>query len=86
MNFIKVTDNKNVFDGASGLYGKSRGYIIFRPMVYDVEIKNNTFVSPEETDSPNYGIILENPEKDKLLTEDNIFIGKTVSFQKPLWL
>ena len=71
-----IVIESNVFDGASGLYNKSRGYIIFRPEVYDVEIKNNFFVSPEETDSPNYGIIFENPNEDKLLTEGNIFIGK----------
>lgn len=66
----------NIFDGASGSYGKSRGYIIFRPEVYDVEIKNNFFVSPQETESPSYGIIFENPNEDKLLTEGNIFVGK----------
>lgn len=71
-----IVIENNIFDGASGLYSKSRGYIIFRPEVYDVEIKNNVFVSPEETDSPSYGIIFENPNEDKLLTEGNIFVGK----------
>ncbi len=71
-----IVIENNIFDGASGLYGKSRGYIIFRPEVYDVEIKNNFFVSPEETDSPNYGVVFENPNEDKLLTEGNIFNGK----------
>ena len=66
----------NIFDGISGLYGKSRGYIIFRPMVYDVRIKNNAFVSPEECDLPNYGIVFENSEKERLSTQENIFIGK----------
>ncbi len=66
----------NIFDGPSGLYGKSRGYIIFRPTVYGVEIKNNSFISPEETVTPNYGIIFENHEKEKLLSEGNTFIGK----------
>ena len=41
-----------------------------------MEIKNNFFVSPEETDSPNYGIIFENPKDGSLVAEDNIFIGK----------
>ncbi len=68
----------NIFDGKSGLYNRSRGYIIFRPSVYDVTIKNNIFSSPEEVDSPKYGIIFENPEKDRLITEDNIFIGDIV--------
>lgn len=66
----------NIFDGPSGLYGKSRGYIIFRPSVHSVEIKNNFFVAPDESDSPNYAILFENPGEDKLLTEGNLFIGK----------
>lgn len=70
-----VVEN-NIFDGASGLYGKSRGYIIFRPLVYNIEVKNNFFVFYEESDSPNYGIIFENPDESKLLTEGNIFAGR----------
>ena len=66
----------NIFDGKSGLYDKSRGYIIFRPLVYDVKIKNNVFVSPKNIDSPNYGIIFENPKSDELLTESNVFLGE----------
>lgn len=66
----------NIFDGTSGLYGNSRGYIIFRPSVYGVKIKNNFFVSQEEADSPNYGIVFENPDKAELLSEGNIFSGK----------
>lgn len=69
----------NIFDGKSGLYDKSRGYIIFRPMVYDVKIKNNFFIAPEKPDSPNYGIIFENQKSDELLTESNVFIGKITS-------
>lgn len=67
----------NIFDGKSGLYSKSRGYIIFRPEVYDVKIKSNRFIAPEESDSPNYGIVFENPHEDKLYTHGNIFTGKT---------
>ena len=66
----------NIFDGKSGLYDKSRGYIIFRPMVYDVKIKKNVFISPENTNSPNYGIVFENQKFDELLLESNVFIGK----------
>lgn len=71
-----IVIENNIFDGASGLYGKSRGYIIFRPMVYDVEIKNNVFISPEETESPDFGIVFENLEEYKLLLKDNTFFGK----------
>ncbi len=66
----------NIFDGPSGKGDKSRGYIIFRPMVYEVEIKDNAFVSLKENDSLNFGIIFENSDEKKLTAEDNIFIGK----------
>lgn len=65
----------NIFDGKSGLWGKSRGYIIFRPKVYEVKVKDNIFITPKETDSPNYGIVFENPDKKELLEENNTFIG-----------
>ena len=56
----------NIFDGKSGLYGASRGYIIFKPMVYAVEIKDNIFISSQDTDSPNYTIVFENSNRDEL--------------------
>ena len=56
--------------------GKSRGYIFFRPMVYDLKVKNNVFISPEDIDSPSYGIVLENPDANALVTENNVFLGK----------
>lgn len=65
----------NIFDGKSGLWSKSRGYIIFRPMVYGVKVKDNIFITPKETDSPNYGIVFENPDKNALVEENNTFIG-----------
>lgn len=66
----------NIFDGPSGREKKSRGYIIFRPMVYDLTVRNNAFLAPEEADSPSYGIILENPDESALTAENNVFIGK----------
>lgn len=66
----------NIFDGPSGRDGKSRGYIFFRPMVYDVKIKSNIFLAPEATDSPCYGIILENPDSNIFMIEDNSFTGE----------
>ncbi len=65
----------NIFDGPSGRIGKSRGYIFFRPMVYDIKVKGNAFIAPEESDSPNIGIITENPDEKVLTAEDNIFMG-----------
>lgn len=65
----------NIFDGPSGLNGKSRGYIIFRTQVHDIEIKNNIFISPEVSDSPNYGIIFENSNESRLITVANTFKG-----------
>lgn len=66
----------NIFDGPSGRIGKSRGYIFFRPMVYNLNVKENVFISPDETDSPSYGIIHENDAPNALITENNLFIGK----------
>lgn len=66
----------NIFDGPSGRIGKSRGYIFFRPMVYDITVRGNAFIAPEGTDSPSYGIISENPDSTALKTEDNLFFGK----------
>ncbi len=66
----------NIFDGPSGRIGKSRGYIFFRPMVYNLTVRNNAFLAPEETESPSYGIILENPNAAALTAQDNLFSGK----------
>ena len=66
----------NIFDGPSGRIGKSRGYIFFRPMVYNLTVRNNIFIAPEKTDSPAYGIIHENDDPSALKTENNLFIGK----------
>lgn len=75
-NHHNVLIENNIFDGPSGRDGKSRGYIIFRPLVCDVTVRNNVFISPEESDSPLYGIIHENPDASALKTENNLFIGK----------
>ena len=66
----------NIFEGPSGRTGKSRGYIFFRPMVYGLTVRNNAFLAPGETDSPSYGIILENSDESALTAQDNVFSGK----------
>lgn len=66
---------KNIFDGSSGNREKSRGHIIFRPSVFDVKIRDNMFILPEESDALSYGIVFENPNGEKLLTKNNIFKG-----------
>lgn len=71
-----IVIENNIFDGPSGRDGKSRGYIFFRPMVYNLTVKENAFISPDESDSPLYGIIHENNAPSALTTEDNLFIGK----------
>ena len=71
-----ISIENNIFDGPSGREGKCRGYIIFRPMVYDLRVRNNVFIAPDKTDSPSYGIIYENPDETGLTVENNIFIGK----------
>ena len=75
-NHHNVLIENNIFDGPSGRDGKSRGYIIFRPLVCDVTVRNNVFISPEECDSPLYGIIHENSDPSALKAENNLFIGK----------
>ncbi len=65
----------NVFDGASGRDGKSRGYIIFRPQVYGITVCDNFFVEPDNTDSPNLSIVAENPDKTTLTQKGNVFTG-----------
>lgn len=66
----------NIFDGPSGSKGSSRGYILFRPKVYDVTVENNIFIAPEkEYDSPNVGIIIENTDKYTFTEKDNIYMG-----------
>ncbi|MBQ5591761.1 MAG: hypothetical protein IIU80_02320 [Clostridia bacterium] len=66
----------NIFDGPSGREGKSRGYIIFRPMVYNITVKNNVFLAPEDTDSPCFGIISENTDPSVISSKNNVFVGK----------
>ena len=57
------------------MWGKSRGYIIFRPQVYDVRVISNNFIAPETVGSPNNGIVIENTDKTVLTQSDNSFIG-----------
>ncbi len=73
--------HNNIFDGPSCLNNNSRGYIIFRPGVHAVEIKNNLFISSEEKCSAGIGIIFENSDEEKLSASDNIFTG---SFTKEI--
>ncbi len=65
----------NIFDGPSGRIGKSRGYIIFRPEVYDIRITDNFFAAPDKSDSPNLGVIIENNNTETLIQSDNVFKG-----------
>lgn len=66
----------NIFDGTSGIGKFSRGYIIFRPQVYDVLVTNNSFIAPKSCESSNLGIIIENPDKTTLTQKDNLFTGE----------
>lgn len=67
--------SNNIFDGPAGLDGKSRGYIFFRPSVYDVRVINNVFIAPENITYPNIGVISENPDENALTLDNNSFIG-----------
>lgn len=67
--------SNNIFDGPSGMNSMSRGYIIFRPQVHGIKILDNAFFAPEESDSANIGVIIENPSKDALTADGNLFKG-----------
>lgn len=73
---IEIIDN--IFDGPSGRWPKSRGYIIFRPSVHNVKITGNTFLAPDEAYSQNIGIVFENPDKTALKAENNLFMGNII--------
>lgn len=71
-----IVIRNNIFEGTSGRDGISRGYIMFRPAVYDVTVKNNVFIAPEnDYGSPNLGIIIENTDMNTLKEIDNVYIG-----------
>ena len=63
----------NIFDGPSGRDGKSRGYIFFLPAVYNIRVIGNAFLAPDTSDSPNAGIITQNPDPSALTEKDNYF-------------
>ena len=71
----RIEISSNIFDGSSGLWGKSRGYIIFRSRAFDITVTNNAFFSPETNTSPNIGIIIENPDKNVFSVSNNTFSG-----------
>ncbi|MDY6017997.1 MAG: glycosyl hydrolase family 28-related protein [Oscillospiraceae bacterium] len=72
----------NVFTGASGKFGKSRGYITFTPKVSGVNVVNNAFISPAEKGINNIGIIANNPDKKSMIAENNTFIGNFSEYFK----
>lgn len=75
-NHHNIIIRNNIFDGPSGNYGKSRGYIIFRPQVTEISVENNVFIAPEsDYGSPNVGIIIENTDIDTFTEKDNVYIG-----------
>ncbi|MBR6568452.1 MAG: hypothetical protein IKK60_07345 [Clostridia bacterium] len=75
-NHSGIFIESNIFDGPSGLFGKSRGYISFRSQVRNLEVRNNFFISSEESDSPTYGIVFDTDNEKELITESNSFTGK----------
>ncbi len=75
-NHNGIVIRNNIFDGYSGSFKKSRGYIIFRPQVTDISVENNVFLAPEsEYESPNVGMVIENTNEDTFRAADNNYIG-----------
>lgn len=70
-----IVIENNIFDGPSGLNGKCRGYISFRSQVYALKVKNNYFISAENTEASNYGIVFDNSDEKELIDENNTFSG-----------
>lgn len=70
-----ITVSNNIFDGTSGRFGVSRGYIFFRPSVTCVKVVNNAFFNVTDTNSPNVGMIFENPDEAAVVIENNCFTG-----------
>ena len=66
----------NIFDGPSGRYGQSRGYIFFMPDVYDVRVSGNAFFAPEDPAEPNVTMLCENPDPSALTESGNTFVGR----------
>lgn len=70
-----ITIRNNIFDGPSGSNNQSRGYVIFKPAVYNVKVTHNVFFAPENPNNPNNGIIAENPDNASMTVENNTFKG-----------
>ena len=67
--------HNNIFDGPSGRGGKSRGYIFFKPDVQDLRVLDNAFLAPDASDSPNFGVVSENPDPGAMRVRNNDFRG-----------
>lgn len=75
-NHNNIIIRSNIFDGPSGKYGNSRGYIIFRPSVTDITVENNVFIASDtDNGSPNIGIVIENTEEKTFTEFNNTYIG-----------
>ena len=70
-----ITIRNNVFDGPSGKDGGSRGYIIFMKEVRDVFVKDNAFISTIEEGLPAHALVINCPDEDACIVENNTFIG-----------
>ncbi len=82
-NHNGIIIRNNIFDGPSGRYGNSRGYIIFRPRVTDITVEGNVFIAPEEEyGSPNIGMVIENTDENIFREYNNKYIGNFAEIVK----
>jgi len=73
----------NIFDGPSGNYGKSRGYIIFKPQVTDITVEGNAFLAPAKAyGSPNVGMVIENTDENTFREYNNTYVGSFTEIAK----
>ena len=76
----EITIRGNVFDGAPGLHGASRGYITFLKQVHGVLVRENAFLSTMEKDETAHAIVMENPNENACIAENNVLCG---SYTRP---
>ena len=72
----EIVIRSNVFDGASGKNGLSRGYIFFCKPVHGVLVQNNAFLAEEnEPGATAHAVVIQNPGSSACLVEANSFSG-----------
>lgn len=70
-----IVIRENVFDGAPGRFGLSRGYIIFMKPVHGVQVRENAFISDMKPGAAAHAVVMMNPDESACLAGENTFSG-----------